>query len=147
MPITSNFDLPSPDTDDAPNVPADIKALADAAETALTATVLDSGWVAVTAIAPFTVSSDAAVRKIGKMVVSRGYITRATGSATGMTDAAQLPSGYEPSADSFIQIGNPTSSTTIAARARIIASTRRIQVGMSGANAGEMSIVNTWFTD
>lgn len=104
----------------------------------------DSGWQACSAVSPFT--SNMEVRKIGTMVVSRGYVARASGSATALTDAANIPAGYRPAVDHYFAPGQPIANAGFGVRG-VVTSAGKLAIGMEGASSGGMGVATVWFTD
>lgn len=104
----------------------------------------DSGWQPCPAVAPFT--SNAEVRKIGTMVIMRGYVARASGSSTTLTIAANIPAGYAPSVDHYFGAGQPSANAGFGVRA-VVAASGTLQIGMEAASGNGIGVATTWFTD
>ena len=104
----------------------------------------DSGWQNCTSIAPFT-ANGVQVRKLGTLVIMRGYVTRATGSSSSLTDAVQLPAGYWPPVDHYFGPGQP--NVAVGVRGAVGASNGRVQLAMETANANGMGVATSWTTD
>lgn len=105
-------------------------------------------WVACAAISPFT--SNAYVRKEGTRVTMAGYVARASGSATTLTNAAQIPAGYWPAAtpgDHYFAAGQPSALAGMGVRAVVQASNGILQIGMEAASSGGMGVATVWYTD
>lgn len=105
-------------------------------------------WVACTAISPFT--SNAFVRKEGTRVTMAGYVARSSGSATTLTNAAQIPAGYWPAAtpgDHYFGAGQPSALAGMGVRAVVQASNGILQIGMESASSGGIGVATVWYTD
>lgn len=106
----------------------------------------DTGWVTLTAAAPFALNGSPAARKVGNQVTLRGYVSRASSSSTSFTAFTTLPLGMRPATSTFIPLGLP-SGTLINCRA-VVRSTGDIEIQMSADNSGNMHFSGlTFFTD
>jgi hypothetical protein len=103
MPTTATYLLPYPSLTDAPNVPADMQALADRLEVLLAANsalLVDTGWVAMSLSNGWVTFGGAfqtpRYRRLNGVVYVQGFIK--SGTTADNTLIYTLPAGFRPAA-------------------------------------------------
>jgi hypothetical protein len=139
---TDNLDLPYPTTDDAPNGPAAIQALADAVD-ALLGSLINGATGTITASSPYTVSNTLLI-KLGRLIICSGFTARASGSASSFTTFGTIPAAYRPAADGPLMTSTPLTTSGVITKGQVLASTGELQISMSGANSGSMYFLGVW---
>jgi len=135
MGTTTKYALPYPELSDSANVPRDQKALAEAVEAAL---LTDTGWVTATFTGVgWTQNVPVGVRRIGRVVYTKGRILNAAFVNTTFQVVATLPAGYRP----FTQMNFPS------AVYGTVNHWRSWQIGIDGTLAVASSAAANVYTD
>ncbi|MCW2496054.1 hypothetical protein [Jatrophihabitans sp.] len=145
MGSTATFGWTYPDSDADPDVPRDMKTLADEQDASLAPKFADTGWKTITGLTGGWAGTSLAARCIGNQVFIRGYIVNATFTGLGVT-LASLPAGIPAPPVVPHQIdasGNATNSV----RSVTVMTDGTIQVSATVMNAAHLYLSTSYLTD